>query len=136
MSAQSAQCADKCGLKAIQAEDNAMGYIYCAAVYCDKCGEEIKAELDAKGQKPTDPDDQRTYDSGDYPKSVDVASEESDVPEHCDNCRVFLENPLTSHGYSYVKDALNSGSVIEEWASYYGFTKDEETGVWSSDEEF
>ena len=116
-----------------------MGYIYCADVYCDECGEAIKAELDAKGETPEDVDDQHTYDSGDYPKSADVENEESDCPEHCGNCRVFLHNPLTSHGYQYVKETLNTyndSDIQAEWASFYGFTKDDETGVWSSDEEY
>jgi hypothetical protein len=50
-------------------------------------------------------------------------SEESDTPEHCSSCGVFLENALTPDGYAYVVDTLAQGTgrvdVMREWWDYY-----------------
>ena len=60
-------------------------YIYQGAEYCEACGEAITAELDNAGQRPTDPSDEHTYDSGEYPKSSLSSNNCSDTPSHCAN---------------------------------------------------
>lgn len=53
---------------------------------------------------------------------------EADMPQHCDGCGVFLENPLTSDGYGSVIDALakfrvhgrGDAEALEAWALFYG----------------
>jgi hypothetical protein len=107
-------------------------YIYAAETWCDDCGEKIKRALrldgtvDAMIADGADPDDERTYDSGEYPKGpYDIG--ESDSPEHCADCRVFLENDLTSEGADYVRDAVREdiatgdldSIAITEWMPYY-----------------
>ena len=52
-------------------------YSYNAALYCEACGERIRAELTAQGKAPPDPDAEDTYDSADFPKSS--VSGESDT---------------------------------------------------------
>ena len=110
-------------------------YIYRAALYCADCGEEIRAGLVALGKAPEDPDNERTYDSGDYPKGpFGDGGGEADTPSHCDGCGVFLENPLTSYGEAYVCEAVVEAlsQIVDqgreavdsvawfEWRPFYG----------------
>ena len=116
-------------------------YIYQAALYCERCGEAIRAELgnadnppkswvecgscsgyhpvaymddcrDDKQRWPShvtaqDRSDETTYDSDDYPKGPYAnGGGEADTPQHCDECQLFLENPLTSDGVAYVREAI------------------------------
>ena len=118
-------------------------YIYQAALYCEDCGwairerstatcyvaVEVTANLRELRQIVITPDtDETEYDSDDYPKGpYPDGGGEADSPQHCDACRVFLRNPLTTYGYKYVQDALHDLSLREmstverEWAGYYGF---------------
>lgn len=96
-------------------------YIYQAALLCDDCGRDRRRQL---GPQPFDPEDERAYDSGDYPKGpYPDGGGEADCPNHCDCCGVFLENPLTTDGVAYVLDALESGDgdpdVLAEWREFY-----------------
>ena len=106
-----------------------MGYIYKADVYCDACGDALRAQLASVA--PEDTLDHSSYDSDDYPKAADVEHDESDVPEHCARCGKFLHNPLTSAGYRNIKERLDSTDksrkseldpVMQAWANWYGFT--------------
>ena len=110
------------------------GAIYEADVWCEDCAEVIKQRIRDEGFAPEDEDDQRSYDSDEFPKDCDVSCE-SDCPEHCAGgencinahefangfkCGVWLENDLTTYGVEYVKDAVrNGGCVSELWAEYY-----------------
>lgn len=115
-----------------------MGYIYQADVYCDECGDGICNQLLANDpDAPAHPEDESSFDSGDFPKSANVESEESDHPEHCAQCGVFLRNPLTQAGYEYVEDALDNYPLtkhLTDWAEEYGFTCNEADKKWTSDE--
>jgi hypothetical protein len=72
-------------------------YMYQAALWCEPCGLAIMARLNEAGKMPEAPADERTYDSDDYPKGpYPDGGGESDSPEHCDGCGVFLRNPLTT----------------------------------------
>lgn len=52
---------------------------------------------------------------------------ESDSPQHCDACGVFLRNPLTTDGYEYVRDAIQEHNehgrgtreVLATWHDFY-----------------
>lgn len=93
-------------------------YAYQAELYCEACGDRIRAELDAAGKSPAEPDDQHTYDSTDYPKAAQAG--ETDSPNHCaaggacpdaeayDGHAVgaLLPEDLTSEGVSYVRGIL------------------------------
>jgi hypothetical protein len=110
-----------------------MAYTYQADVWCDKCGEAIRAEITAEGKAPADPEDEGSYDSGEFPKYYNAENEESDSPEncadgHCDGDHgTFLQNGLTSEGYKHLKSMLDAhGETLpphaQEWADHYGFT--------------
>ena len=74
-------------------------YMYNAALYCEPCGEQIREDLTKQGKAPSDPEDEYSYDSDDFPKGPE-SSGESDSPSHCDGCAMFLENSLTPDGWS------------------------------------
>ena len=103
-------------------------YIYQADVWCGNCAKEIAAELTAAGEAPEDPSDERSYDSDQFPKGP-FFDEESDAPEHCSGCHIFLENPLTTRGQEYmqqmVDEAIEKGRGeephIKEWMDFYGY---------------
>jgi hypothetical protein len=108
-----------------------MGYTYKADVYCDDCGDQIRGKLHAQGKAPEDTMDHSSYDSDDFPKSAYIEREESDVPEHCAQCKKFLRNPLTSAGYENVRERLNDTGLtsrsrlsdpLHDWAGWYDFT--------------
>jgi hypothetical protein len=97
-------------------------YVYKAALYCEACGEGIRYELTAKGKAPTDPDNESSYDSDDFPKGP-CDEGESDSPGHCDDCGMFLETTLTADGIAYVQQAIaedRAGSVaLTTWKPFY-----------------
>lgn len=103
-------------------------HIYCAALYCDDCANKIREALRLEGNAPENPQDETSFDSDDYPKGpFKDGGGEADCPQHCDGCRVFLENPLTSDGAEYVAEALLAGflrgrgdkSILREWEQFY-----------------
>jgi hypothetical protein len=113
-----------------------MAYIYDAEMYCDDCGRSICQRITAEGFAPDDPDDERSYDSHEYPKYVDGTAE-SDCPEHCGSgadcinsiefedgidIGVWLENDLTTEGEEYTIEAiLEGGDVADLWRGYYDY---------------
>jgi len=107
-------------------------YIFQADIYCGKCAQEIAADITAAGQAPENPQDETSYDSDDFPKGPGF-DEESDSPQHCAGCHIFLENPLTTHGQEYmqsmVDEALAKGRGeephIKEWMDFYGYHPEE-----------
>ncbi len=96
-------------------------YLYSAALYCENCGQSIKADLDVCRQAPHEPDDETSYDSDEYPKGpYPDGGSEADSPQHCDACGMFLENPLTADDYEYVAKAVaRGGDVADLWADFY-----------------
>jgi hypothetical protein len=124
-----------------------MGYIYNADMFCDDCGEEIENDFlrdarravglvtpvgfaygDDDFELSFDPDDEGSYDSEEYPKHYSSGAE-SDCPQHCGECGVFLENDLTTDGADYVRNAvredLASGCddsiALTVWFPYYSW---------------
>lgn len=103
-------------------------YIYRADIWCEKCAVAIAEKLTQEGKAPADIINENTYDSDDFPKGP-FFEEESDAPEHCAGCGIFLENPLTTDGREYmqgmVDQALASGRGeephIKEWMDFYGY---------------
>lgn len=89
-------------------------FVYKAAIHCEDCGAKIADDLTESG----------TVDKGDseyFPQGAAIG--ESDTPDHCDTCGVFLENPLTPDGVAYVRQALEDGtgnrSVLDTWREFY-----------------
>ena len=117
-----------------------MSYIYQAALWCSDCAEKIKDEAfeacprhnEFESREAWEEflgyDNESYYDSDEYPKGPSC-SDESDCPEHCDGCHVFLENDLTSEGVEYVRCAVNDDRAAgrfdsvacTEWAEYYNW---------------
>lgn len=110
-----------------------MAAIYCADNWCDDCAEAIRDDIRAHGQAPIDPDDESSYDSGEFPKRAED-DEESDSPQHCasgetclnanklsDGTKVgLLFGELTDAGIEYVKKAIAEGGLVAEfWKSKY-----------------
>jgi hypothetical protein len=82
-------------------------YMYQAALYCEACGEAIRERLTAEGKAPSNPEDEHSFDSGDFPKGpYPEGGGEADCPQHCDACGLFLENALTADGLDYVREAI------------------------------
>lgn len=106
-------------------------YVFQADTYCDTCGDRLRVELSAQGLCPADPDDERSYDSDDFPKGP-FPEEETDGPDHCasDDCEgidlgayglpdgaplygaetrtvgAILSSGLTEHGAEYLREML------------------------------
>lgn len=104
-------------------------YVYQAALWCEDCAEGVIEELDKAGTEDTG-------DSDDYPQGPYAdGGGEADCPQHCDGCGCFLENPLTSEGTNYVKEAVREfretgqGACAEEWAEFYDIPEEEEDDV-------
>lgn len=73
-------------------------YAFKAALYCEDCARQIMTGL----QQPAPP---FNVDSDSYPQGpLALGGGEADTPQHCDSCNVFLCNPLTPDGDSYVRD--------------------------------
>ena len=93
-------------------------YIYQADIYCTDCARKYSQLQILIGEKDTGNSDQ--FPQGPY----ENGGGESDYPQHCGNCHVFMENSLTSDGEDYViaaaKDALG-GDVAKEWKEYYSY---------------
>lgn len=103
-------------------------YMYQAALLCEDCGRKIRKELDKAGKSPEDPNFEESYESDDYPKGpYPDGGGESDSPQHCDECGVFLENALTDAGREYVEEMIaehkkkgrHDPKLIQEWAEFY-----------------
>jgi hypothetical protein len=102
--------------------------MYAASFYCAPCGEAIRERLTVGSEAPTDIDDESSYDSDEFPKGPFAdGGGESDTPQHCDSCHVFLENDLTAEGRAYVADAIERAIVdgrsdsvaLKEWLLFY-----------------
>jgi hypothetical protein len=97
-------------------------YIYKADIYCEPCGEAIRAEFRKPARLCSE-------DSDEYPQGpYSDGGGEADSPQHCASCGTFLANPLTEDGRKYVEDSIRehheSGrgrlEVVAEWQAHYG----------------
>lgn len=98
-----------------------IGYMFDADTYCEECTERMhpgSTDWRAEGFEPTD----YTDSEGNELHPIFLSNSESDHPEHCGSCGVFLENDLTSDGYAYVVEAHaeRPSDVTREWAAFYG----------------
>lgn len=108
-------------------------YMFQAALLCEDCGLAIRQSITDEGKAPEDIDDESSYDSDEFPKGPYYdGGGEADSPNHCDDCRAFLENPLTDEGYQYVTQAIidhnktgrGNSDVINEWKAFYDISID------------
>ena len=104
-------------------------YAYNADLYCEDCGLSIKNDLDNNNIGVNKIDPINMEDSNYYPQYVgDSGGGESDSPQHCGNCSMFLENSLTSDGENYLKEMIAEGShngiqdlIHAECKQYYNY---------------
>jgi hypothetical protein len=107
-------------------------YIFGAALYCPECAESIMQNM----QGAEDTGDSNDYPQGPFPNG----GGEADSPQHCDSgpdclaaeniggrrVGAFLQNPLTSDGEAYVRQALKENQknpVARFWAQQYGLER-------------
>jgi hypothetical protein len=96
-------------------------YVYSAALYCEPCGEAIKAERAAFAPDPAAVEayGEAAWDSDDYPKGPYAdGGGEADYPVHCFRCNRFLENPLTTHGEAALRELVGPEP---EWRQFYSY---------------
>ena len=90
-------------------------YVFQAALLCSACAKVVMGRK--HGQNARDLEDSDCYPQGPYSDG----GGEADCPQHCDHCQAFLENPLTSDGYKYVRKEWNACgcSVTDLWRDFY-----------------
>lgn len=114
-------------------------YIYCADVYCQECGDDIKARIKREGgpREHSDPDESWPCDDSEEWPQGPYSNEESDSPQHCgsgpdclnpyvlkDGSKVgaFLEEPLTLRGEEEVRRMHRDSpsEITAMWMEFYG----------------
>lgn len=90
-------------------------YMFNAALLCDECASELRAELG--WENIADNGDSDTYPQGPYADG----GGEADSPQHCDCCQLFLDNTLTREGEAYIQEAANCGKIPAEWYTAYNY---------------
>ena len=121
-----------------------MGYCYDynADRYCEKCGEDIKDELDKLDQVEVESDPDLIHrstlmdynDSNNYPQKTSISEISPGTPEHCGNCHVFIPAPPNSELLEHVRmeaeiDIAMYGSLREItllWVDFYKVTINQE----------
>ncbi len=101
-------------------------YIFQAALLCSSCANERRAKLHPELLALADADN-----------NSDMAPQgpflngggESDKPEYCSDCGEFLENPLTSEGYAYVRELVNDrgshDSTVKMLCDWYDISSED-----------
>ena len=102
-------------------------YVFQAALLCEGCADETRRGLHATADFGTleSRRESDVYPQGPYADG----GGEADSPSHCDSCGVFLENPLTTDGEEYVREALCEckepthvcGDVCRTWREGYRY---------------
>lgn len=94
-------------------------YIYQADVLCEKCAISEMVRLTGGDIPMPFSEDSDHWPQGPYADG----GGEADTPQHCGHCQLFLENPLTMDGVSYVQEQIYVGDgdqeVLREWHDYY-----------------
>lgn len=112
-----------------------MAAIYAADIFCDSCGDDIRQRITTSGKAPKNPEDETTYDSGEFPKCAND-DDETDSPQHCGSGEDCLEaetlsdgskigkligTNLTEEGVEYTREQIASGGLVAEfWADQFG----------------
>ena len=100
--------------------------VYRGDIYCPDCASEIEVEPSARKYEPEDSDH--------VPQPVFADQDEADSPQHCADCKVFLENSLTQDGRAYVIERIRDHiadpedgdrDILLEWAEFYDISAEE-----------
>lgn len=92
-------------------------YAYSAALYCEDCALALQERIG----KDKDNGDSNAYPQGPYSNG----GGEADSFQHCDGCKVFLDNPLTEDGIEhaigalerYLVTGLGDARLYDAWSS-------------------
>jgi hypothetical protein len=91
-------------------------YIYEADVYCEDCAHAIGMVCHSHDFATGS-----TCDSSCTP--IEATGGETDTPDHCGGCGLFLERALTDDGVQYVAMALmdddGDADVLDTWRAFY-----------------
>lgn len=98
-------------------------YIYQAEIYCEDCATSVQLTL--RIAYAEDDGDSSHYPQGPYPNG----GGEADSPQHCGSCGLFLENPLTDDGLTYIRQAVHGRvglstahqTLRAQWAAFYNY---------------
>ena len=96
-------------------------YSFRGTLICEECGNNLIEEKN-KILSSIDPEDENVYPQGPFSNG----GGESDIPQHCDICHNFLENPLTPEGethlkYIFSRDSHQSKNKIDQWKTFYNY---------------
>jgi len=110
-------------------------YDYNADRYCEKCGEDIKDQLDKLDQVEVESDSGLVHrstladysDTNNYPQKTSISEISPGTPEYCGNCHVFIPAPPNEALLQYVRmeaetDVAMYGSLRETtalWVRFY-----------------
>jgi len=110
-------------------------YDYNADRYCEKCGEDIKDQLDKLDQVEVESDSGLVHrstladysDTNNYPQKTSISEISPGTPEYCGNCHVFIPAPPNSELLEHVRmeaetDVAMYGSLRETtalWVRFY-----------------
>ena len=105
-------------------------YMFQGALYCEDCGQAIQEEIRQDGKAPEDEDDERSFDSDDFPKGpFGDGGGEADSIHHCDSnerclnaielpCKskigAWLGNDLTSEGAQWLSDSIKESMFRDD----------------------
>ena len=101
-------------------------YVYKADIYCEECAQDIMRECSGIDHYCENKEDPENYPQGPYPSG----GGEADTPQHCGECGLFLENPLTPDGREYAQQAVendlfrcNPSPTVALWRRYYVYNR-------------
>jgi hypothetical protein len=98
-------------------------FIYKAALVCAACAASAINRLEMFAENVD------TGDSGDWPQGPHAdGGGEADAPQHCDDCHVFLENPLTADGLRFAQETVDEFRALaaetrHTWCEFYGLSR-------------
>lgn len=94
-------------------------YMFQGALYCENCGLAIQEKIRKDGKEPEDEDDERSFDSDDFPKGpFGDGGGEADSVHHCDSnerCLNAIELPCGSKIGAWLGNDLTGEGA--EWLS-------------------
>lgn len=95
-------------------------FIFKGDIICEDCAKYIEDMIRKYAPENVGHNSTTKWPQGPFPNG----GGEADCPQHCSECHMFLENPLTDEGYRYVRERLallgSMGSKIRtQWRKFY-----------------
>lgn len=93
-----------------------VAYAFCGELFCQECTDKWFAYNAGRSTPAEDNSCSETFPQG----PIADGGGEADSPSHCDSCGKFLENPLTTDGLQYVREAFDRcGDRLDVWGPFY-----------------